>query len=184
MIYFFTVEWTLRVLCFEPAPGIRRKGSGYYIQWLSYLTDTTTVLDALAIFPYYLEEFTKVNGLLSLRLLRLFRVFQLVRLGQYNVTFISLTNVLVQSVLSFNLLLIVLIFGATFFGSIIFWLEKGEWTYSDYTDPPRYMYIRTAADGISQEPSPFTSIPASFWWFIVTATTVGYGGTKLDLHII
>eukprot|EP00978_Attheya_sp_CCMP212_P049148 scaffold623057_cov59-Attheya_sp.AAC.1 len=184
MIYFFTVEWTLRVLCFEPAPGIRRKGSGYYIQWLSYLTDTTTVLDALAIFPYYLEEFTKVNGLLSLRLLRLFRVFQLVRLGQYNVTFISLTNVLVQSVLSFNLLLIVLIFGATFFGSIIFWLEKGEWTYSDYTDPPRYMYIRTAADGISQEPSPFTSIPAAFWWFIVTATTVGYGGEKRDLHNI
>mmetsp|Transcript_23831 Transcript_23831/g.35572 ORF Transcript_23831/g.35572 Transcript_23831/m.35572 type:complete len:244 (-) Transcript_23831:320-1051(-) len=89
----------------------------------------------------------------------------------------SLTNVLVKSILSFNLLIIVLLFGAAFFGSMIYWLEKGEWKYSDYTDPPSFMYVRIGVDGITEEPSPFTSIPASFWWFIVTATTVGYGDT-------
>jgi hypothetical protein len=132
-------------------------------------------LDALAIFPYYIESYDKSNGLLSIRLLRLFRVFQLLRLGQYNSTFASLINVFFNSLLSLNILIIVLLFGAAFFGSMIYWLEKGTWTYTDYTDPPSYMFMRIGADGVTEEPSPFTSIPSAFWWFIVTATTVGYG---------
>mmetsp|Transcript_15483 Transcript_15483/g.33687 ORF Transcript_15483/g.33687 Transcript_15483/m.33687 type:complete len:542 (+) Transcript_15483:55-1680(+) len=179
-IWFFTVEWTLRVLCYEPASA----SSEYHSfrvslqEKLSYIMEWTTILDALAIFPYYIERYEKTNGLLSLRLLRLFRVFQLLRLGQYNTTFLSLMNVLVESILSFNILLIVLMFGAAFFGSMIFWMEKGEWKYTTYSDPPMFAYMRTASDGVSEEPTPFTSIPASFWWFIVTATTVGYG----DVH--
>ena len=146
-------------------------------QKLSYLMEWTTISDALAIFPYYIERYDKANGLLALRLLRIFRVFQLLRLGQYNTTFVSLTNVLVDSILSFNILLIVLLFGASFFGSMIYWMEKGEWKYTTSTNPPSFAYVRPTFDGTSEEPSPFTSIPASFWWFMVTATTVGYGDT-------
>ena len=131
-------------------------------------------MDALAIFPYYAERFEKTNGLMSLRLLRLFRVFQLVRLGQYNSTFMSLTNVLYQSMLYLKLLMVVLLFGAAFFGSMMYWLEKGDWKYDD--DTKSYKFLRESVDGNSYEPSPFTSIPKAFWWFLVTATTVGYGG--------
>jgi voltage-gated potassium channel len=172
MVWFFTVEWTLRVLSFEPP---RHEWASttwvFFCQWLSFVTSITTVLDALAIFPYYIEMISG-NGLMSLRLLRLFRVFQLVRLGQYNESFMSLTTVLVQSMLYLKLLLGILCFGATFFGSMMYWLEKGDWMYFEQTSS--YQFVRINQFG-AEEISPFTSIPASCWWFIVTVTTVGYG---------
>jgi Ion transport protein len=169
MVYFFTVEWTLRILTFQ-APKHEEKSTifGCVVQWFSFLMSTTTVLDALAIFPYYIENLTSSNGLMSLRLLRLFRVFQLVRLGQYNETFMSISSVLFKSIPYLKLLLSVMMFGAAFFGSMMYWLEKGEWKY--YRATGSYHFIRLDQHG-SEEISPFQSIPQAFWWFIVTSTT-------------
>lgn len=172
MVYFFTVEWILRVLTYAP-PRLELSPTtwGFFCQWLSFVTSITTVLDALAIFPYYIEMMS-ANGLMSLRLLRLFRVFQLVRLGQYNESFMSLTTVLAKSMLYLKLLIGILCFGAAFFGSMMYWLEKGDWMYFEETSS--YQFVRINQFG-AEEVSPFTSIPASCWWFIVTVTTVGYG---------
>lgn len=134
-----------------------------------FLSCFKKVLDALAIFPYYLETLDNTNGLMSLRLLRLFRVFQLLRLGQYNTTFMSLTRVLGQAMLYLKLLILVLIFGAALFGSMMYWLEKGSWKYHE--DSESYRFIRIGLDGVTEEPTPFTSIPAAFWWFMVVRTT-------------
>ena len=185
-IYFFSVEWVLRVITFEPparpystttTTTTMTKCCHWWWQWLGFLTSPTTVLDALAIFPYYAELSFETNGLMSLRLLRLFRVFQLVRLGQYNESFMSLTTVMVQSIPYLKLLLGVLVFGAAFFGSIIYWIEKGDWQYHAATDS--YAFVRYNNNNNNNdhvgEISPFSSIPAAFWWFLVTATTVGYG---------
>jgi voltage-gated potassium channel len=170
LLYFFAVEWTLRVLSFvdaDPSSSV----CGQFGQWLGYLASTSTLIDALAIWPYFFESLPK--GLVSLRLLRLFRVFQLVRLGQYNVMFLSLTNVLQKSLEYLRILVLVLLFGAAIFGSLLYWLEQGTWKYWEPTGD--FQYIRMSVDGVNEEISPFRSIPVSFWWFLVTATTVGYG---------
>lgn len=169
LIWFFTVEWCLRVVTFEP-PKYERAATafGFFCQWFNHLTSTAVVLDALAIFPYYIESENHGNGLMSLRLLRLFRVFQLVRLGSYNETFMSLTAVMFKSVPYLKLLLGVLLFGAAFFGSMMYWLEKGEWQYWEETGD--WQFVRLDQYGY-KEISPFSSVPEAFWWFFVTATS-------------
>ena len=172
LMMFFVVEWCARVLTFvapDPAPDPLHQ----FYQWLDYLVSSSTVMDALAIFPYYLE--TLPNSLVSLRLLRLLRIFQLVRLGQYNTMFVTLTNVMAKSLNYLRLLILLLAFGAAFFGSILYWVERGTWSYHEPSG--KYLFVRLGVDGITEEPSPFRSIPDAFWRFMVTATTVGYGGT-------
>lgn len=53
------------------------------------------------------------------------------------------------------------------FGSMIFFAEQG--TYDEVTGK----YMRPDVTGSGREESPFTSIPHSFWWVVVTTTTVG-----------
>lgn len=50
-----------------------------------------------------------------------------------------------------QMMTIVLLTGVVFFSTMIYFLEKDE------------------------PSTPFTSIPAAYWWCVVTMTTVGYG---------
>jgi Ion transport protein len=151
LVYFFTFEWILRVLSFEPA--VNECQDNLCFQWLRFITSPSIVMDALAVFPYYIETFTDSNGLMPLRLLRLFRVLQVVRLGQYNDSFKSLTAVLIKAMPHLKLLVVVLLFGATFFGSMLYWVEKGEWKFFEPTRS--FKYVRLDQHG-REEISPFS----------------------------
>ena len=120
---------------------------------IQFFTDVLNTIDLLSILPYYISiALTSSNNTLSiLRVVRVIRVLRVFKLSRHSRGLQILGNTLKASVnelimLAFFLFVVILIFG-----SCVYYAEA------------------------SQKGTKFTSIPASFWWAIVTMTTVGYG---------
>ena len=79
------------------------------------------------------------------------------------------TQVIATSVDAMILLLFFLTIAVILFGSLVYYAEKGEWNHE------LNGFARLDVTGQEYELTPFTSIPASFWWVVTTTTTVGYG---------
>lgn len=145
IMYFFTLEWILRVLCFTSDPNLTQS---HMRQFYEYITSGPMMLDFWACFPYYLES-VNIQSLVSLRLLRLLRIFMLLRLGMYNSMMQMLTNVLTKAVEYLKLLVLFIMFGGVLFGSVVYWVERGRWKYFEPTES--YEFVRTGVDGVTEE---------------------------------
>ncbi|XP_046896152.1 potassium voltage-gated channel subfamily D member 1 [Hypomesus transpacificus] len=112
-----------------------------------------SVIDVVAILPYYIglvmPENEDVSGaFVTLRVFRVFRIFKFSRHSQ-GLRILGYTLKSCASELGF--LLFSLTMAIIIFATVMFYAEKGT------------------------RGSSFTSIPASFWYTIVTMTTLGYG---------
>eukprot|EP00744_Colponema_vietnamica_P004619 GILI01006863.1.p1 GENE.GILI01006863.1~~GILI01006863.1.p1 ORF type:complete len:424 (+),score=136.38 GILI01006863.1:49-1320(+) len=136
---------------------------------LQFLYQPMNVIDLLAILPFYFELImppTSANssGFFIMRILRLARIFRVFKMTRYSSNLQVLFSAIASSVAALGMLLLLLCLGTILSASLMYYCERGSW--SSVHD----MWVRE--DG---SPSPYSSIPASFWWAIVTMTTVGYG---------
>jgi voltage-gated potassium channel len=140
----FTVEYVIRLTC-HPRP------------WL-YARSFFGVIDLLALMPTYLALiFPELYALMDVRVMRLLRIFRVLKMPGYVAEYQWLVLALADSrrkimvFLSFVMLLVIIV------GSLMYVIEGPE--------------------------NGFTSIPTSIYWAITTVTTVGFGDitAKTDL---
>ncbi|CAL8242587.1 unnamed protein product [Merluccius merluccius] len=112
-----------------------------------------SVIDVVAIMPYYIGLVMTDNEDLSgaFVTLRVFRVFRIFKFSRHSAGLRILGYTLKSCASELGFLLFSLTMAIIIFATIMFYAEKGS-----------------AA-------SKFTSIPAAFWYTIVTMTTLGYG---------
>ena len=116
------------------------------------LKQPLTWVDIGALLPFYLNFVlsmykTEFGALIALRLLRVFRLFRFS--GRLQVLALALKG----SLNELGLLLLIMVISVFFFSTLVHYTEYRE---------------RSGNKS-------FQSIPASFWWTVVTLTTVGYG---------
>jgi voltage-gated potassium channel len=143
----FTVEYLLRLWIAPLDP----KFAGRFGR-LRYALSLMAIIDLLAILPTFLPMFFPMD-LLFLRFLRTFRLFRLFKMSRYVESFNRLDDAILAKKESL-LVSVAMIAILLLFSSILMYLVEHQ-----------------------AQPDKFPSIPAAFWWGIVTLTSVGYGDT-------
>ncbi|MBN3309894.1 potassium voltage-gated channel subfamily G member 4a [Amia ocellicauda] len=134
---------------------------------LEFVRGPLNIIDAMAILPYYISLIVVEEPLtndrpggkgylekvgLVLRILRALRILYVMRLARHSLGLQTLGLTVRRSTREFGLLLLFLCVAVTLFSPLVY-LAESELT----------------------KGQDFTSIPASYWWAIISMTTVGYG---------
>ncbi|EYB82430.1 hypothetical protein Y032_0360g3450 [Ancylostoma ceylanicum] len=148
-VIYFSLEYLVRFLV---AP---RK--------LAFARQILNVIDLLSIAPFYFEMLLWLCGIsgenvrkvrwafLTVRLLRVLRVIRIAKLGRFSPGLANFALTIRKSKKQMQMVGVVMITVVIFFSTLIYFLERDE------------------------PDTKFTSIPATFWWCVVTMATVGYG---------
>ncbi|MFY0689190.1 MAG: ion transporter [Cyclobacteriaceae bacterium] len=145
-VVIFTLEYLARVWTCTYYPKYKHPIWGRIRFMFSFIA----LIDLLAILPFYLPLIMTVDGRF-LRILRLFRVVRIFKMGRYSTAFNMIVAVITKRkeelLITLTIVLVMLILSS----SLMFYVEN------------------------EAQPDNFSSIPATMWWGVATLTTVGYG---------
>lgn len=132
----FTVEYAARLACVQRP--------------LRYATSVYGVIDLLAVLPTWLALFVpELHSFIDVRILRLLRIFRILKLGEYVAEYRALGAALSASRRKILVFLSFVLMTVLVLGTLMYVVEG-------------------PANG-------FTSIPIAVYWAITTMTTVGFG---------
>lgn len=168
LVGIFTVEYVIRVATCTCRPG---KDQGF----VSYVTAGMNVVDLFAILPTYIELVIgkgEGGGLAVLRILRMARIIRVVKVGTFKENLLLVIEGLHRSLTGLILLVYLVLIFMVVMASVMFMLEAD-------TDPCDVITARTDEENYAllgrTGCSTFVDIPHTFWFVIVTMTSVGYG---------
>jgi len=141
----FTIEYCMRMYSCVEEPGFKAAITGR----LKQAKGVSTMIDFLAILPFFLEAF--LHHLLDLRFLRVFRLSRLLKLTRGNDATQILVTVLKREwpVISASAFIMVLL--------VVLTASLG------------YLFEHDA------QPDKFDNIPTAIYWAVITLASVGYG---------
>lgn len=117
---------------------------------LKFMFTFLAFVDLLAVLPFYLPLIIAVDGRF-LRMLRLFRIVRIFKMGRYSQAFNMITRVVnkrrEELLVTLTIVFVMLILAS----SLMYYVEN------------------------KAQPDAFKSIPETMWWGVATLTTVGYG---------
>ncbi|KAI4830894.1 hypothetical protein KUCAC02_002495 [Chaenocephalus aceratus] len=144
---------------------------------LNFIRGPLNIIDAIAILPYYVSLVVDVRDVseedvimragsrgyldklsLILRLLRALRILYVMRLARHSLGLQTLGLTMQRSIREFSLLLLFVCVAVTLFSPLVHLAES-----------------ELAPFAATYPQHSFSSIPASYWWAIISMTTVGYG---------
>lgn len=120
---------------------------------IKFLKGVLNILDLLSILPFYVTLSVakeSAEGIGILRVMRVIRVCRIFKLTRHSKGLHILGNTLYASINELIMLMLFLVIGVVLFASGAYYAEEAT-------------------------NEKFESIPAAFWWAVVTMTTVGYG---------